>query len=311
MSKKVNETDKIQAAGLGKRIVAYLLDSLILGVVGSIPVVIIMLATGIEEMTVALMNPEYAKVYVPYKIMMLVVPVVEFLYFFLQESSGFEATLGKRALSLKVVYEDGVRGRTLDMMVRSIIRVLPYLVGITFGGVIGTICSIVAFVVMFIPLFNKRHRALHDFVAGTVVADAVTVEEKRNAAAVPEINVKLPSVEEIKSSSDNVKTSAPMAKTRKILCTSGLYKGATLPLDAPIIIGRDRKFCNLIYENDTKGVSKVHCRVEVTGAGVTLVDLGSTYGTTVNGNQIVANEKVRLNVGDRFHFGKYEEFVVQ
>ncbi len=316
MSRTVNENDKIQGAGMGRRIGALLLDYLILSVISFVWVLAVILITGPEEMMTAIFYPDFGKVYFPYRLMYIGVAVIEFLYYVFQESSKYEATLGKRVAKLQVVCKNGQKARVLDIVVRSIMRVLPMLLAYIFITNIGFfIFSFIEFLTYFVVLFNKDHRALHDFVAGTVVSKKEDVQQKRSAQAMPEINIKLPSPEEIKASamsgSDYDKTTAPVGKGQKILCISGMYKGAELPLDAPIIMGRDSRACNLIFENDTKGVSKVHCRIEMTAIGVTIVDMGSTYGTTVNGKKITAGEKVRLNVGERFRIGKAEEFIVQ
>ncbi|MDA1141299.1 MAG: FHA domain-containing protein [Planctomycetota bacterium] len=51
---------------------------------------------------------------------------------------------------------------------------------------------------------------------------------------------------------------------------------------------------------DEKGVSRRHCKVNVRNGVVEIEDLGSRFGTFVNGNLI---RKQQLNVGDKIRLG--------
>ncbi len=80
--------------------------------------------------------------------------VVAWIYFAGQESSGWMATLGKRAMGLAV---QGVDGRQLSFA-RASGRWLGRLLSGAFLG-LG----------YFVAVFNDKHRTLHDLLAGTVV----------------------------------------------------------------------------------------------------------------------------------------------
>ena len=62
-----------------------------------------------------------------------------------------------------------------------------------------------------------------------------------------------------------------------------------------------------LVENDVAvpapSVSRVHAEIRAEGKGFTLVDLGSTNGTRVNGSRI---EMARLRPGDRVKLGEVE-----
>jgi len=83
-----------------------------------------------------------------------VASIISWLYFATQESSGWMATLGKRAMGLAV---QGVDGRQLSFS-RASIRWLGRLAS---GMVLGLGYVLAA--------FTERRQALHDLIAGTVV----------------------------------------------------------------------------------------------------------------------------------------------
>jgi len=78
----------------------------------------------------------------------------QWLYFALQESSGAQATLGKRALGLAVATVDGRRigfGQATGRFFGKILSAIPLNLGFVAAA------------------FTDRKRALHDYLAGTVV----------------------------------------------------------------------------------------------------------------------------------------------
>ena len=80
--------------------------------------------------------------------------VVAWLYFALQESSGWMATFGKRAMGLAV---QGVDGRQLSFTQASVRWLGRWLSGLLFG--LGYLLA----------AFNERRQTLHDLLAGTIV----------------------------------------------------------------------------------------------------------------------------------------------
>lgn len=64
-----------------------------------------------------------------------------------------------------------------------------------------------------------------------------------------------------------------------------------------IILGRDPK-CDVSIQED--GVSRQHAKIEKQGFNCFISDLGSTNGTTVNGNPI---ERTKLSEGDKIRLG--------
>lgn len=80
--------------------------------------------------------------------------VISWLYFASQESSGWMATLGKRAMGLSV---QGIDGRQLGFGRASLRWAGRWLSGLAFG--LGYALA----------LFNDKRQTLHDLLAGTVV----------------------------------------------------------------------------------------------------------------------------------------------
>lgn len=83
-----------------------------------------------------------------------VASVVSWLYFATQESSGWMATLGKRAMGLAVQGVDGQQLSFLRASVRWVSRLASGLV-LGFGYLLA--------------LFTDKRQTLHDLIAGTVV----------------------------------------------------------------------------------------------------------------------------------------------
>ena len=75
--------------------------------------------------------------------------------------------------------------------------------------------------------------------------------------------------------------------------------------------GRSRSN-TVIYPEDTKGVSRHHCRLFMNNGQLMLVDDGSTYGTFVKGKgRLTPNVPVPITRGEAFYIGdKRNKFVV-
>lgn len=129
-----------QPANLGKRILAYIIDSLVVGVVF---VLLIWLAFALEDgilLGVFGMLSEFVRI----------------MYFTLSEGSGAQTTLGKRAMGLKVVNIGGGEVSYLSAFLRAICFWI----------------SSIAMIGHIIALFTENNRTLHDIITGTAVAEA-------------------------------------------------------------------------------------------------------------------------------------------
>lgn len=97
----------------------------------------------------------------------------------------------------------------------------------------------------------------------------------------------------------------------RLQCIAGAFAGKRFGLDNSLRIGRDPGKNDLVFPAETQGVSSVHCVLMVDGVTVWLKDLGSTYGTYLEGGRrLAANESVQLHIGEKFYLGSEREAFV-
>ncbi|MGN1027731.1 MAG: trypsin-like peptidase domain-containing protein [Faecousia sp.] len=77
------------------------------------------------------------------------------------------------------------------------------------------------------------------------------------------------------------------------------FDGRVIPVGNGATIGRDPG-CTIVLPENTPGVSRMHCRLEMRGGQLILTDLNSTYGTLIHGRRIPANTPVALKIGSSF-----------
>lgn len=115
---------------LGKRIVASIIDSIILGIIGFLLGLVLSFA-GV-----------------------IVAPLASWLYFILMEGGSWHATVGKRVMGLYVAYEDGSGITYATAILRMIGKLLSGLI-LGIGYLMG--------------FFNEQKQCLHDMIAKTYV----------------------------------------------------------------------------------------------------------------------------------------------
>lgn len=104
---------------------------------------------------------------------------------------------------------------------------------------------------------------------------------------------------------------APVDMQPRLQCLSGAFAGQRFSIEGSVRIGRDPARNDLVFPSDTQGISGVHCVVMVEGDTIWLKDLGSTYGTFLNGGQrLAASEAVQIKIGDKFWLGSENEVFV-
>jgi len=124
-----------------KRMIAYLIDAVILFAVG-----VGMVLIGI--MSFGLLLP----------LIWPVLPVIPLAYHTLTVGSAGSATIGMRVCGIRVLSIDGYPPNLLQAFVLTLVFYLT--IGVTSG------------LILLIALFTDRGRCLHDFVAGTIAAPA-------------------------------------------------------------------------------------------------------------------------------------------
>lgn len=90
----------------------------------------------------------------------------------------------------------------------------------------------------------------------------------------------------------------------------GIHAGVSFSITHPeILIGTDAS-CKLTYPVGTPDIAPRHAKLLIQGRGLYLADLGSGYGSSVNGIPVKPMTGVLLKSGDRITLGKGQEFVV-
>ncbi len=84
---------------------------------------------------------------------------------------------------------------------------------------------------------------------------------------------------------------------------SGQYANQVFPINDSMVFGRNLDSCNVLFADNTKGISRMHCKVENVGGNITITDLGSSYGTFVNGMKLQPYTPRVLKAGDTFYLG--------
>lgn len=162
---KTAEQEEFQYAGFWLRFAAYIIDYLILGVVGffiAIPaiIVIVSIALGFDytnEPKELLMGGNLIKVSAMVGVVMLLAllsMVINWLYYALFESSKYGGTLGKLAVGIRVTNCKGERisfGQATGRYFAKIISNLTLYIGYIMAG------------------FTEKKQALHDMVANCIV----------------------------------------------------------------------------------------------------------------------------------------------
>lgn len=89
--------------------------------------------------------------------------------------------------------------------------------------------------------------------------------------------------------------------------TVGYFSGRRFAINGRIRIGRDPARNDLVYSSKSQGISGVHCEIHLSEGKLYLCDVGSTYGTFLNGRKIPARQMLPLRPGDSFSLGSPQE----
>lgn len=153
--------------GFWRRVVAYIIDAIILQV--ALSIVGGVLGVGIGMQMLAIDGTGQASLGAGYWIFVALSFVGQWLYFALLEASSWQGTLGKKALGMSVTDLDGNRigfGRAT---------------GRYFAKIISGIILLIGFIMV---AFTRHKQGLHDILAGTLVYKASPSELAGTNAAV-------------------------------------------------------------------------------------------------------------------------------
>lgn len=147
------------------------------------------------------------------------------------------------------------------------------------------------FGLMKVPFFADLKYVLMCLVAVGVVGDLV--------------NKAIIQVLEIANTATPVTDSQPLPREKTAVLTAleGPLKGKSFPIQGNVLIGRNFETCNIIFPNDTRGVSRKHCKLEVRADGVYLMDVGSTSGTFFQGQKKPLPANQWIKVTENFYLG--------
>lgn len=83
---------------------------------------------------------------------------------------------------------------------------------------------------------------------------------------------------------------------------AGPHGNVTFKCDRAIIFGRSVRNCNMVFPENTEGISRLHCEIVPKTDGLLLKDLNSSYGTFLqNGTRVREGSPVLLKRGDVFY----------
>ena len=149
---------EVAYAGFWLRVVAFIIDALVLYFVGRIVTLPFAASMGVGMRGMMTGHPPNMERLLPFIHAMIGLALLRlmlnWLYFSLLESSAWQATLGKKALGLEVTDLDGNRisfGRATGRFFAKFISSIILCIGYIMAG------------------FTERKQALHDILAGTLV----------------------------------------------------------------------------------------------------------------------------------------------
>lgn len=135
-------------AGFWLRVVAYIIDAIILGIVGF--VIGMVFGVGAVSTGTDISDPTGGGS----MLLNLISIVIGVAYFAAMESSSWQATVGKKALGLVVTDLNGQRISVGKAILRYI------------GKIISALILLIGFIMV---AFTERKQGLHDMIAGTLV----------------------------------------------------------------------------------------------------------------------------------------------
>ncbi len=92
---------------------------------------------------------------------------------------------------------------------------------------------------------------------------------------------------------------------------SGVFAGQRFAITPQLRLGRDPARSDFVYPAGTQGVSGLHCMLLYQSGQLFIQDLGSTYGTFLNGGvKLTPNQPALLRIGDTFSLGSPKETFV-
>lgn len=209
--------------------------------------------------------------------------VVGWLYFALMESGGWQATIGKRLVGIRVTDLSGNRITFGRATARYFAKILSWLT---------------LYIGYFMVAVTEKKQGLHDMIAGTLVLYGNSRETQVHEAFVADE----PETERIYTEH--------MTGSKVVIAgfdTNGHVVRLTFDLNDPLLgsegllVGRDPKVCDLVV-SDTS-ISRVHARISLVNGDLHIEDLDSTNGTFLDGKKLRPSTPVLMKSSASLMFG--------
>ncbi len=107
-----------------------------------------------------------------------------------------------------------------------------------------------------------------------------------------------------KKEKDNAGTGISQSESTEnsLVGVGGEHAGLVIPINEPIVFGRDKNRCNMMFPSTAQGISSLHCQVSKINGKIEVTDLGSTYGTFLdNGTKLTPHVPQQLMPGQGFY----------
>ena len=88
----------------------------------------------------------------------------------------------------------------------------------------------------------------------------------------------------------------------------GVYAGARLPISRELLLGVDHTKCHVTYPPGTPGISRVHLRIWPDNGRILVMDLGSTYGSWLDGKKMTPGLVYPMQLGSTLYLGGGQVF---
>ena len=191
--------------------------------------------------------------------------VIQWLYFALFESGGWQATFGKRLMGLRVSDLSGNRisfGRASGRYFSKFISSIIFCIGYIMAGL------------------TDKKQGLHDKIAGTLVLRGNAGEEESLSGAARSNADDMEHTIVVTTSNSGRWVMAGFDDTGNVVRLTFSPDNPRLD-DEGLIIGRDAKSCDLHLQDQS--ISRRHARLFKKQGRVWIEDLGSVNGTIIGG----------------------------
>ena len=256
-------------AGFWVRVVAFIVDTIII-----LPLAWIFYLIQIAIFGANIASETYSALLIEYFLFLIISIAVYCIYFAAFESSKWQATPGKRLLSLKVTDLYGGRVSFLRACGRYLAKTIS---GLFFG--IGYIMIGV----------TEKKQGFHDILAGTLVLHGRTDEFVSSENVQTKYQPLVPSL-------------SGSMRLRKVIFSGFDSQGHVVRINFEInnpalsgsglIMGRDSRTCDLSIHDGS--ISRSHARIFKKNDELWIEDLDSTNGIQINGKRIAQGSAVLL-----------------